>query len=177
MRESSNIWAPPIYRRLLSSDKRERDMSERCLLKIRFTILPPPLVLSKVLIYLFSCLKCLNFFCQKQIFINQIDYTTEAKASVLQWSNKNSLLGDNVRMVIRGHLLIYYLIIKKNFHFQFPSCDVLVILKAINHIISFIFIVESEECLHLCVYIISLDCFVLTQLIICSLLLSRYKYL
>ncbi|KGN65369.2 hypothetical protein Csa_023492 [Cucumis sativus] len=50
MRESSNIWAPPIYRRLLSSDKRERDMSERCLLKIRFTILPPPLVLSKALV-------------------------------------------------------------------------------------------------------------------------------
>ncbi|XP_050937570.1 uncharacterized protein LOC103487420 isoform X5 [Cucumis melo] len=50
MRESSNIWAPPIYRRLLSSDKRERDMSERCLLKIRSTILPPPLVLSKVLV-------------------------------------------------------------------------------------------------------------------------------
>ncbi|XP_038880719.1 uncharacterized protein LOC120072323 isoform X2 [Benincasa hispida] len=50
MRESSNIWAPSIYRRLLSSDKRERDMSERCLLKIRSIILPPPLVLSKALV-------------------------------------------------------------------------------------------------------------------------------
>ncbi|XP_022987585.1 uncharacterized protein LOC111485102 isoform X3 [Cucurbita maxima] len=50
MRESSNIWAPPVYRRLLSFDKRERDMSERCLLKIRSTILPPPLVLSKALV-------------------------------------------------------------------------------------------------------------------------------
>lgn len=67
MRESSNIWAPPIYRRLLSSDKRERDMSERCLLKIRSTILPPPLVLSKVLIYLFYCLKCLNLFWSETI--------------------------------------------------------------------------------------------------------------
>jgi telomere-associated protein RIF1 len=54
MRDSSHIWAPPIYRRLLSFDKRERDMSERCLLKIKSTILPPPLVLSKVL----TCLCC-----------------------------------------------------------------------------------------------------------------------
>ncbi|XP_061991609.1 uncharacterized protein LOC133709758 isoform X2 [Rosa rugosa] len=50
MRELSHIWAPPIYRRLLSSDKRDRDMSERCLLKIRSTIIPPPIDLSKVLV-------------------------------------------------------------------------------------------------------------------------------
>nr|XP_012463502.1 unnamed protein product [Gossypium raimondii] len=50
MRESSHLWAPPIYRRLLSIDKRERDMSERCLLKIRSTILPPPISLSKAII-------------------------------------------------------------------------------------------------------------------------------
>ncbi|PQM40985.1 hypothetical protein Pyn_24569 [Prunus yedoensis var. nudiflora] len=50
MRELSHIWAPPIYRRLLSFDKRERDMSERCLLKIKSTILPPPLNLSKALV-------------------------------------------------------------------------------------------------------------------------------
>uniref|UniRef100_A0A7N2MLH5 Telomere-associated protein Rif1 N-terminal domain-containing protein n=1 Tax=Quercus lobata TaxID=97700 RepID=A0A7N2MLH5_QUELO len=49
MRDSSHLWAPPIYRRLLSFDK-ERDMSERCLLKIKPIILPPPLVLSKVLV-------------------------------------------------------------------------------------------------------------------------------
>jgi telomere-associated protein RIF1 len=48
MRESSHIWAPPIFRRLLSTDKRERDISERCLLKIRPTIIPPPHALSKV---------------------------------------------------------------------------------------------------------------------------------
>ncbi|XP_011017837.1 PREDICTED: uncharacterized protein LOC105121049 isoform X2 [Populus euphratica] len=48
MRESSHIWAPPICRRLLSTDKRERDISERCLLKIRPTIIPPPPALSKV---------------------------------------------------------------------------------------------------------------------------------
>ncbi|XP_041009501.1 uncharacterized protein LOC121253568 [Juglans microcarpa x Juglans regia] len=50
MRDSSLIWAPPIYRRLLSFDKRERDMSERCLSKIKPIILPPPLVLSKELV-------------------------------------------------------------------------------------------------------------------------------
>ncbi|KAM6580085.1 hypothetical protein CsatA_003859 [Cannabis sativa] len=50
MRVFSHIWAPSIYRRLLSSDKRERDMSERCLLKIRSLILPPSLNLSKVLV-------------------------------------------------------------------------------------------------------------------------------
>ncbi|KAK7330065.1 hypothetical protein VNO77_24250 [Canavalia gladiata] len=50
MRDSSHIWAPPIYRRLLSTDKRERDASERCLLKIRSTVIPPPLDLSKVLV-------------------------------------------------------------------------------------------------------------------------------
>ncbi|KAF4346088.1 hypothetical protein G4B88_030865 [Cannabis sativa] len=47
MRGFSHVWAPSIYRRLLSSDKRERDMSERCLLKIRSLMLPPSLNLSK----------------------------------------------------------------------------------------------------------------------------------
>ncbi|KOM32998.1 hypothetical protein LR48_Vigan01g255400 [Vigna angularis] len=50
MKGSSHIWAPPIYRRLLSTDKRERDASERCLLKIRSTVIPPSLDLSKVII-------------------------------------------------------------------------------------------------------------------------------
>ena len=48
MRDTPNIWAPPIYRRLISMDKRARDMAERCLLKIRATIYPPSLTLSKV---------------------------------------------------------------------------------------------------------------------------------
>lgn len=48
MKEMSNVWAPPIYRRLVSVDKRDRDMSERCLLKIRSIISPPPLSLCKV---------------------------------------------------------------------------------------------------------------------------------
>ncbi|XP_061350669.1 uncharacterized protein LOC133295827 [Gastrolobium bilobum] len=50
MRDSSHIWASPIYRRLLSTDRRERDASERCLLKIRSTVIPPSLDLSKVLV-------------------------------------------------------------------------------------------------------------------------------
>ncbi|XP_068649195.1 uncharacterized protein [Aristolochia californica] len=47
MRNMSNLWTPPIYQRLLSADKRERDMSERCLIKIKSFLLPPPLILSQ----------------------------------------------------------------------------------------------------------------------------------
>ncbi|KAL6974136.1 hypothetical protein U1Q18_028319 [Sarracenia purpurea var. burkii] len=50
MRDTSNIWVPPIYRRLVSTDKKSRDMSERCLLKIRSTICPPSLTLSKAIV-------------------------------------------------------------------------------------------------------------------------------
>lgn len=49
MRDTSSLWIPPIYRRLVSLDKRDRDMSERCLLKIMLLILPPPVTLSKTL--------------------------------------------------------------------------------------------------------------------------------
>ncbi|XP_057768027.1 uncharacterized protein LOC130988248 [Salvia miltiorrhiza] len=49
MRGTSSLWTPPIYRRLVSLDKRDRDMSERCLLKIMSSIFPPPVTLSKVL--------------------------------------------------------------------------------------------------------------------------------
>lgn len=48
MRDMSSLWIPPIYRRLVSFDKRDRDMSERCLLKIMPLICPPPVTLSKV---------------------------------------------------------------------------------------------------------------------------------
>ncbi|KAL6898003.1 hypothetical protein ACP4OV_006599 [Aristida adscensionis] len=47
MRELSSLWVPPICRRLLSSDKTERDMSERCLIKVSRVILPPQPLLSK----------------------------------------------------------------------------------------------------------------------------------
>ncbi|XP_050203964.1 uncharacterized protein LOC126654003 [Mercurialis annua] len=49
MREFSFIWVPPIYRRLLSIDKREREMSARCLSKIKQAIFPPTVALSKVI--------------------------------------------------------------------------------------------------------------------------------
>ncbi|XP_031481646.1 uncharacterized protein LOC116251483 isoform X2 [Nymphaea colorata] len=48
MRTLSSMWAPPIYRRLLSLDKKERDMSIRCLQKVKSCILPPLPTLSKV---------------------------------------------------------------------------------------------------------------------------------
>uniref|UniRef100_J3MBQ2 Telomere-associated protein Rif1 N-terminal domain-containing protein n=1 Tax=Oryza brachyantha TaxID=4533 RepID=J3MBQ2_ORYBR len=47
MRELSSIWVPPIYRRLLSTDKGERDMAERCLLRVSSVVLPPQSPLSK----------------------------------------------------------------------------------------------------------------------------------
>ncbi|XAR66865.1 hypothetical protein NMG60_11013228 [Bertholletia excelsa] len=50
MRDTSSTWAPSIYRRLISTDKRLRDMCERCLLKISSVLFPPPLDLSKVLV-------------------------------------------------------------------------------------------------------------------------------
>lgn len=49
MRELSSIWVPPIYRRLLSVDKAERDMAERCLIKVSSVVLPPQSLLSKVI--------------------------------------------------------------------------------------------------------------------------------
>ncbi|XP_073044100.1 uncharacterized protein [Primulina eburnea] len=51
MRSISSVWMPPIYRRLVSVDKRDRDMSERCLLKIKPIICPPPVILSKGLVH------------------------------------------------------------------------------------------------------------------------------
>lgn len=48
LRNMSSLWVPPIYRRLVSLDKRDRDMSERCLLKIMPILCPPQVTLSKV---------------------------------------------------------------------------------------------------------------------------------
>lgn len=50
LREIANLWLPPIYRRLVSYDKKERDITERCLMKMKSIICPPPPALSKVLI-------------------------------------------------------------------------------------------------------------------------------
>jgi hypothetical protein len=49
MRDLSSMWVPPIYRRLLSAEKPERDMAERCLIKVSSVILPPQSSLSKVI--------------------------------------------------------------------------------------------------------------------------------
>lgn len=64
MRAMSNIWAPPVYKRLVSSDKRERDMSERCLQKVSSVILPPPVILSKVaynILFLFAVIHFVSY--------------------------------------------------------------------------------------------------------------------
>ncbi|KAG9156645.1 hypothetical protein Leryth_006620, partial [Lithospermum erythrorhizon] len=49
MRGMSYIWTPPIYRRLVIPNKREIDISERCLMKTKSTICPPLSTLSKAL--------------------------------------------------------------------------------------------------------------------------------
>ncbi|CAN0910459.1 Telomere-associated protein RIF1 [Linum grandiflorum] len=49
MRDFSHIWAPPIYRRLVSIERRERDIAERCLLKTKALLLPASAALSKIL--------------------------------------------------------------------------------------------------------------------------------
>ncbi|KAL7134649.1 hypothetical protein ABFS83_11G041200 [Erythranthe nasuta] len=49
MRSMASLWTPPIYRRLVSLDKRDRDISERCLLKIMPIIRPSPITLAKAL--------------------------------------------------------------------------------------------------------------------------------
>jgi hypothetical protein len=59
MRELSSLWVPPIYRRLLSADKPERDMAERCLIKVSCVILPPQPLLSKVIERLLLLQLCL----------------------------------------------------------------------------------------------------------------------
>ncbi|GJM85110.1 hypothetical protein PR202_ga01534 [Eleusine coracana subsp. coracana] len=48
MRELSSLWVPPIYPRLLSADKPERDMAERCLIKVSSVLLPPQPLLAKI---------------------------------------------------------------------------------------------------------------------------------
>ncbi|GAB2216097.1 hypothetical protein Droror1_Dr00023864 [Drosera rotundifolia] len=50
MKENSFMWAPHMYRRLMSSDKREREMCQRCLLGMKPLMFPPSLPLSKVMV-------------------------------------------------------------------------------------------------------------------------------
>ncbi|XP_020591957.1 uncharacterized protein LOC110032622 isoform X2 [Phalaenopsis equestris] len=51
LRVAANQWLPPIYRRLISYDKKERDITQRCLMKIKSIILPSPPALSKALVH------------------------------------------------------------------------------------------------------------------------------
>ncbi|XP_042447618.1 uncharacterized protein LOC122032392 isoform X1 [Zingiber officinale] len=46
MRSMSNIWVLPLCRRLISNNKRERDIAERCLLRTKSIICPSPIILS-----------------------------------------------------------------------------------------------------------------------------------
>ncbi|CAI9100851.1 OLC1v1038036C1 [Oldenlandia corymbosa var. corymbosa] len=50
MREISNLWAPPIYKRLVSVDNRDREMTEKFLPKIKVLLSPAPISLSKALL-------------------------------------------------------------------------------------------------------------------------------
>ncbi|GBG70554.1 hypothetical protein CBR_g6680 [Chara braunii] len=49
MQEFSHLWCPPLYRRLLSEAKRERERAEECLEKARPQLLPPSKTLSSIL--------------------------------------------------------------------------------------------------------------------------------
>ncbi|KAL9668102.1 hypothetical protein QQ045_002477 [Rhodiola kirilowii] len=51
LKETSNLWAPPIYRRLISVLKKDRDVSERCLLKLKSIINPPTSTLAEVVVF------------------------------------------------------------------------------------------------------------------------------
>ncbi|CAN6164926.1 unnamed protein product [Urochloa humidicola] len=86
MRDLSSLWVPPIYRRLLSADKPERDMAERCLLKVSHVILPPQLLLSKAVALdlerkLLSCM------------MNMLDDPSKKVQAVKSWGWFISLLG------------------------------------------------------------------------------------
>lgn len=50
MKETSSLWALPIYRRLISEKKNERDVSARCLFKLQSIVCPPITALAKAVI-------------------------------------------------------------------------------------------------------------------------------
>nr|BAD72285.1 hypothetical protein [Oryza sativa Japonica Group] len=96
MRELSSIWVPPIYRRLLSVDKAERDMAERCLIKVSSVVLPPQSLLSKAIAsdLEHSLLSCM---------LNMIHDPVKKVQAVKSWGWYISLLGLHV--VDNRHLL------------------------------------------------------------------------
>ncbi|XP_066380075.1 uncharacterized protein [Miscanthus floridulus] len=86
MRDQSCLWVPPVYRRLLSADKTERDMAERCLIKVSCFILPPQPLLSKAVASdleqkLLSCM------------VNMLDDPSKKVQTVKSWGWIISLLG------------------------------------------------------------------------------------
>uniref|UniRef100_A0A0E0L8G5 Telomere-associated protein Rif1 N-terminal domain-containing protein n=1 Tax=Oryza punctata TaxID=4537 RepID=A0A0E0L8G5_ORYPU len=89
MRELSSIWVPPIYRRLLSVDKAERDMAERCLIKVSSVVLPPQSLLSKAIAsdLEHSLLSCM---------LNMIHDPEKKVQAVKSWGWYISLLGLHV---------------------------------------------------------------------------------
>lgn len=88
MRDLSCIWVPPIYRRLLSADKTERDMAERCLTKVSSVVLPPQSPLSKAVA---SDLE------QKLLsrMMNMLDDPLKKVQAVKSWGWFISLLGSS----------------------------------------------------------------------------------
>ncbi|AQL01697.1 uncharacterized protein [Zea mays] len=88
MRDLSSLWVPPVYRRLLSADKAERDMVERCLIKVSCVILPPQPLLSKAVASdleqkLLSCM------------VNMLDDPSKKVQTVKSWGWIVSLLGPD----------------------------------------------------------------------------------
>nr|CAB3467194.1 unnamed protein product [Digitaria exilis] len=88
MRDLSSLWVPPIYRRLLSADKPERDMAERCLIKVSRVILPPQPCLSKAVALDLE---------QKLLsrMMNMLDDPSKKVQAVKSWGWIISLLGQD----------------------------------------------------------------------------------
>eukprot|EP00250_Pteridium_aquilinum_P008834 c18246_g1_i2 orf=198-5660(-) len=48
VRMQSSVWGPAVYRRLLSADRKDREVAEQCMKDLELTLLPPQPSLSKV---------------------------------------------------------------------------------------------------------------------------------
>ncbi|OQU75928.1 hypothetical protein SORBI_3010G057500 [Sorghum bicolor] len=96
MRDQSCLWVPPVYRRLLSADKTERDMAERCLIKVSCLVLPPQPLLSKAVASDFEqkLLSCM---------INMLDDPSKKVQTVKSWGWIISLLGPDA---VKNRLLL-----------------------------------------------------------------------
>ncbi|KAI0511087.1 hypothetical protein KFK09_011709 [Dendrobium nobile] len=89
LREIANLWLPPIYRRLVSYDKKERDITERCLMKMKSIICPPLPALSKALAHDLKS----NLLAR----IMDMQYNSHMKACIIQaWGWYVCLLGPSL---------------------------------------------------------------------------------